>query len=46
MSDIAFVYGNGESRRGWDINQQFEGVLPLGVATQSIVMVSLITWYP
>tara|TARA_Y100001958_G_C20806456_1_gene267483 strand:+ start:177 stop:506 length:330 start_codon:yes stop_codon:yes gene_type:complete len=30
MSDIAFVYGNGESRRGWDINQQFEGVTTWG----------------
>ena len=30
MSEIAFVYGNGESRMGWDINQQFEGVTTWG----------------
>ena len=30
MSEIAFVYGNGESRRGWDVNQQFEGVTTWG----------------
>ncbi len=30
MSEIAFVYGNGESRMGWDINQEFEGVTTWG----------------
>ena len=30
MSEIAFVYGNGESRRGWDVNQKFEGVTTCG----------------
>ena len=27
MNEIAYVYGNGDSRKDWDINQQFEGVI-------------------
>ena len=29
-NEIAYVYGNGESRKGWDINQKFEGVTTWG----------------
>ena len=27
---IAYVFGNGESRKGWDINQKIEGVTTWG----------------
>ena len=30
MNEIAYVYGNGESRKGWDINQKIEDVTTWG----------------